>query len=529
MSPLHRLRLVPPFGPQDMEKSHSDIFFAAVTTTRLPMVVTDPNQADNPIIFVNDAFLQMTGYARQEVIGRNCRFLQGCDTKLETAVQIRESLHNRIETSIEILNYKKDGTPFWNALYISPIYDANGKLLYFFSSQLDVTHRRVSEQEILEKRRMDAIGQLTGGIAHDFNNLLTVIQGFAELIQSTIDRDSFDLARVKRSLSAILTATEKGSKLTSQLLAFSSKQKLDAQNVCPKELVDTSLMGISQLVGPNISLNVTHDDDSGVVHIDPEQAKSALTNVIANACDAMSGKGVVSITVRHYDIRDDNSIFGSIERGHYTAISVADTGSGMEGETLERVTEPFFTTKSEGKGTGLGMSMVYGFMKQSGGFLKIQSVWGKGTTVHMLFRRNPDGAENVPERSIASSGIPTSEGGVVLVVEDRSDVAQLAKEVLTQSGYSVLLAENADKALDTLRADTSIKLLFSDIVMPGSMNGVQLAQTVSKHNPNLKVLLATGYTDAAVDLVDTKGQPFPLIRKPYRSADLISKIQSMFS
>jgi PAS domain S-box-containing protein len=511
----------------DMEDTHNSIYYAAVSTTRMPMVLTDPNQPDNPIIFANPAFLNLSGYDADELLGRNCRMLQGPETDPEVVNRIRRAIDDRKEISVEILNYKKNQSSFWNALYICPILDPEGNLQYFFSSQLDVTRRHDVEAALYQSQKMEAVGQLTGGIAHDFNNLLTVIHGFAELIETHLQNANPNIARIQRSVGSILQAAERGSKLTSQLLAFSRKQKLEGRIVSMKDLTVQLTTLIEKSVGEGVVLKFEHEENACNVRLDPVQAELAIINIAVNARDAMGGVGEMMIKTCDLNITSDDTIFGNIEHGMYSCLSITDNGIGMDTSVLNRITEPFFTTKSEGKGTGLGMSMVYGFVKQSGGALAIESEIGKGTTVHMLFKCVEGDVDQVVAKAHRELEGRKGEKETVLLVEDRMDVAELATLILTDFGYTVFHAENATLALDILTKEPEIQVLFSDIIMPGNMNGVQLAREAVRRKPDLKILLTTGYTDSTIDVTDINGQPFHLINKPYDKSTLINGIRNI--
>lgn len=511
---------------KDMQDTHNSIFFAAVATTRMPMVVSDPNQPDNPIVFANPAFINMTGYDKEELIGRNCRLLQGPETDMDVVRQVGEAIKSRQEIAVEMLNYKKNGSAFWNALFVSPVFDPDENLIYFFASQLDVTRRREAEDRLRQSQKMEAVGQLTGGIAHDFNNLLTVTQGFAEMLMASLESGRFTPEKAKRQVDAILQATDKGAKLTAQLLAFSRKQKLEGRVVSLKDLSYQIVPLIERTIGAGIEIEVNHHGPICNARIDPVQAELAIINVALNSRDALNGQGKLSITTKSIDIESNDTIFGEIEHGKYVSLSIADNGCGMNAETLKHITEPFFTTKGEGKGTGLGMSMVYGFIKQSEGVLKIESEVGKGTTVHMLFKCEAGEADKPSAHAPKSL---TNKRGVhetILIVEDKIEVAEMAKEILLDFGYAVVLAENADAALTLLDTNKTIDLMFSDIIMPGSMNGVQLACKVAQLDHAPKILLTTGFTDTSIDISDGAGNPFDLIRKPYKRVDLINRIRN---
>ncbi len=511
----------------DMGDDSNSIFFAAVKTTRMPMIVTNPNLPDNPIVFANPAFMNMTGYSAEELVGVNCRILQGAETDPDTVSEVRRAIEQRRETSVEILNYKKNGAAFWNALFISPVFDADDKLIYFFASQLDVTRRRDAEEGLRQAQKMEAVGQLTGGVAHDFNNLLTVIQGFGDILRSQIEGDGdFDRKRAARSINAVLQAAERGATLTQQLLAFSRRQKLQGRVVNLVDLIDELEPLIRRTAGGLVDIRIVHEKKTCNARIDPTQAELAIINILLNARDAMPDGGTINIDVRNLPVMAGDKGFGELAAGDYVAVTISDEGVGMSPEVLQRVTEPFFTTKDQGKGTGLGLSMVYGFMKQSGGSLSITSEEGRGTVVRMLFpcenaKVDPVGAQ--PSRSLADKrGNET-----ILVVEDQVDVGDYAETVLSEFGYRVLRADNASEALAVLDGEDHVDLLFSDLIMPGGMNGVVLAREVKRRRPRIRVLLTTGYAESSIERVDARGAEFDLIQKPYKRSDLAIRVRQI--
>ncbi|QNE32937.1 PAS domain-containing protein [Sphingomonas sp. NBWT7] len=526
----------PPGGPpphlpghanHDMTDDSNSIFFAAVKTTRMPMIVTDPNQPDNPIVFANPAFVNMTGYDWDELVGRNCRLLQGPDTDRETVAEVRRAVQRRQETSVEILNYKKNGAAFWNALFISPVFDSDNRLIYFFASQLDVTRRRDAEEGLRQAQKMEAVGQLTGGVAHDFNNLLTVIQGFGDVLKHQIESDGdFDRRRAARSINAVLQAAERGATLTQQLLAFSRRQKLQGRVINIVDLIDELQPLIERTAGGLVKVEITHQETTCNARIDPTQAELAIINILLNARDAMPNGGRILIDVRNRSIDVADKGFGEIEAGNYVSVTITDEGVGMSPDVLKRVTEPFFTTKDQGKGTGLGLSMVYGFVKQSGGSLELQSEEGNGTTVRMLFPCETAQVDPVHER-VQRSLADKRGSETVLIVEDQIDVGDYAETVLAEFGYTVLRAENANEALALLDGAGQIDLLFSDLIMPGGMNGVMLAREVKRRRPKMRVLLTTGYAESSIERVDARGAEFELIQKPYKRSELATKVRQV--
>ena len=511
---------------REMHDPGNGIFFAAVKTTRMPMIVTDPNLPDDPIIFANPAFLSMTGYGADEVLGRNCRFLQGADTDPDTVAEIARAIREQRETSVELINYKKNGSAFWNALFISPVFDGDGRLRYHFASQLDVTRRRDAEEALRQAQKMEAVGQLTGGIAHDFNNLLTVIQGFTDVLLNQLDRNS-ELApdRARRSLKAVMDAADRGAELTQQLLAFSRRQKLSGRVTNIDNLVATLLPMLQRTVGDGaIAIKVEPCGDHCNARIDPVQAEAAIIGIVMNARDAMPDGGTITLSAEHLTLDGSDPRYGAKLRGNFIALSIADTGTGMAEEVRARVTEPFFTTKDQGKGTGLGLSMVYGFMKQSDGALHIESQEGSGTIVQLLFPAAGAAAEPIRQRRPRSdSDLRGTE--TVLVVEDQRDVGDLAEAILKDFGYGVLRAGNGAEAIGMLESDASIDLLFTDLIMPGGMNGVMVAREGRRLRPRMKVLLTTGYAEASIERVDARGTEFDLIGKPYKRADLATRVR----
>ena len=510
----------------DLSEAQHDIFFAAVETTRMPMTVTDPRQPDCPIIFANHAFLEMTGYTSEEIIGRNCRFLQGPDTDPETVDSVREAIRQRTELATEILNYRKDGSSFWNALFISPVYGKSGELVYFFGSQLDVSRRRDAEDALRQAQKMEALGQLTGGIAHDFNNLLQVMSGYLELIELTAESDStpIDPERLKRHVGRAREAASQAGTLTQQLLAFSRKQKLEGRVLNLNGLVNGMSDIAERTLGEDITFRRELAPDLWNCRIDPTQAEMALLNVLINARDAVAGSDTREVTVRTLNVvigPEASYAYDNLPPGHYASVAVTDTGHGMSPAVLARVMDPFFTTKEEGKGTGLGLSMVYGFAKQSGGAVRLYSEEGRGTTVRLYFPADAGIAYSAPRDAGRASQRRGSES--ILLVEDRPDVADLARMILEEHGYTTHVVHDAQSALELIESDTRIDLLFSDMIMPGRMNGVLLAREARRRRPKIKVMLTTGYSDTSIERTDVGGSEFDVLAKPYSRRELLRR------
>ena len=499
-------------------ESGSGIFFAAVEMTRMPMTVVDPNRPDQPIVFVNQAFLTMTGYDKSEVVGRNCRFLQGPDTDPEAKARLRAAIERKEDISLELINHRKDGSAFWNALFVSPVYNAAGDLVYFFGSQLDISRRKQAEESLSHAQKMEALGQLTGGIAHDFNNLLQVILGYADSLATNLERPDADRARMGRAVGNIREAAERASTLTQQLLAFARKQRLEGRTISLNTLVEEMRQLAGRTLGETIAIAIDLAPDLWSCRLDPTQAEVALLNLLINARDAMPEGGRVTIATRN---REPAAPGGA----GCVAVEVTDTGSGIPSDVLARVMDPFFTTKEEGKGTGLGLSMVYGFAKQSGGTVQIESVVGEGTTVRLLFPASDEAGIEAKSGS-AVSAEPQRGSETVLVVDDRADVAELARAILRDYGYGTLLARHGREALEILDDHPEIDILFSDLIMPG-MDGLSLAREARRRRPSLKVLLTTGYAEASLERTGLPRPEFEILNKPYRRADLIRRLRAV--
>lgn len=488
------------------------------------MIVTDPNQPDNPIIFANNAFIEMTGYQPEDILGTNCRFLQGPETDRTVVATVRQAIEAREEISVEILNYRKDGSTFWNALFVSPVYNDAGELIYFFASQLDVSRRRDAEDALRQSQKMEALGQLTGGIAHDFNNLLQVMLGYIDIIQRSVAKPDYDQDRLARSAGHAKAAAERASTLTQQLLAFSRKQKLEGRVLNVNALIRAA-DEMAERTLPGVEIRTALAPELWNSRIDPTQAEVALLNILLNCRDALVGRRnpTVSIETANITVTDLASMsYDGLLPGRYVSVAITDNGIGMPSSIRDRVMDPFFTTKEEGKGTGLGLSMVYGFLKQSGGTARIYSEEDVGTTVRLYFPADdssvsPKAAEARPEDRNGQESI--------LIVEDRPDVAELARMVLEDYGYRSQIALNAREALAVLDEGKHFDLLFTDLIMPGGMNGVMLAREVKRRQPRIKVLLTTGYAENSIERTDLGGSEFDVISKPYMPGDLARKVR----
>jgi PAS domain S-box-containing protein len=403
---------------------------------------------------------------------------------------------------------RKDGTRFYANVVIDAIRNDDDKLVGFAKTTRDITAQREaqmaldqSREQLAQAQKMDALGQLTGGIAHDFNNLLMIMGGHAQLLQRRLSE-----AKDLQAIDAIRTAANRGEKLTRQLLAFSRRQTLTPVVVdlrtridAVREMLGTSLRG-------NIELVCDVEDSIWPVEVDLGELELALVNVAVNARDAMPEGGKITVSARNV-VLQAGSAAGTLE-GDFVALAVIDTGTGIPPEVMKRVFEPFFTTKPVGKGTGLGLSQVHGFAQQSGGAVTIDSKPGEGTAVTIYLPRSSAALPDTVTEAAQPNGKPL---GTILMVEDSREVAEITGTLLEQLGYRVVKAENAAEALRHLSQGIDFDLLFSDIVMPGTLNGFALAKECAERYPGIPILLTSGYNDAA----QAAESDFTILRKPY--------------
>ncbi|HVJ40421.1 MAG TPA: PAS domain S-box protein [Dongiaceae bacterium] len=389
---------------------------------------------------------------------------------------------------------------------------------------LDVTQRNAAEEQLRQSQKMDAIGQLTGGVAHDFNNLLAIMQGNLELLASDPALES-DMAEL---VGDALKAAERGAKLTQQLLAYSRQQPLEPRVIDLDEVLEDIRALLSRTLGEAFEVKSVVAPDLWKVRIDRSQLENALINLAVNARDAMPGGGRLTIEAERAELDEHYaSQNANIRAGSYVMLTVTDTGSGMSAETVSKAFEPFFTTKPLGRGTGLGLSMVYGFIKQSGGHVKIYSELGHGTSIKLYLPR-AETPEGTWQEVQAEPTMPYSvKGEVVLVVEDDGAVRKLAVHLLKKLGYETIEASDGPAALEALDRAVRVDMLFTDVVMPKGLNGPALARAARARHPGLKVLYMSGYTRNAILHNGELDEGVHLLTKPFRMADLAIKIRQV--
>jgi PAS domain S-box-containing protein len=468
---------------------------------------------DGVVTSWNSGGQRIKGYPADEIIGQHfSRFYTEVDRANGKPLRALRIAREQGRYEEEGWRVRKDGTFFWASVIIDPIHE-DGHFVGFAKITRDITERRETQlkleqmhQQLAESQKLDALGQLTGGVAHDFNNLLMVISGSLHTLRKAVGDDP----KYQRAISAIEGATKRGASLTSQLLTFARRQSVNPQAVDVAERIDAVREVLDAAIGSSVALQFDIDRDVWPVMVDVAEFETALINLVVNARDAMAG-GVITISAHNV------TPGGEAGTGGQVAISVEDTGAGIAPDILGKIFDPFFTTKPIGKGTGLGLSQVHGFAHQAGGTVKVASELGKGTRITILVPRK----ETEPEAEDVNAA-EIGDSGTVLLVEDNPEVASVSAGLLEQLGYTVRRVANAEAALRELELD-GIDLVFSDIVMPGKMDGLGLARHLKAVRPRLPILLASGYSDAALSV---RGD-FPILRKPYEIHELSQAIAKL--
>ncbi|MDO8397943.1 MAG: response regulator [Bradyrhizobium sp.] len=469
-------------------------------------------------ILANGEMARIFGYASKDEIQNmpDCKVLVADGEWERIEACYRERLDGRdAPVFYDLKGKKKDGTfiDLENRAFAIQWDDQ----LAVCSMLTDVTQQRKVEAQLRQSLRLEAVGQMTGGIAHDFNNLLTIIIGNAELIEESSDPALRALAEVARK------AAERGAELTGRLLAFSRQQPLDPKAIDINLLISKMDGLIRRAIGGQLEIKTVLPANLWHVFVDPAQLENALLNLAINARDAMPDGG--RLTIETSNIRMDEAAVADrgLAPGDYLLVTVSDTGTGMDRDTLARAFEPFFTTKEVGKGSGLGLSMVYGFVAQSRGHVRIHSAPGQGTSVRIYLPRAADEIA-LARPEIRDGSLPRG-SEKILLVDDDAMVREMVVMQLQNLGYRVVSAVNGSQALDLLKREGGFDLLFTDVVMPGGLNGRQLAGEARKLSPGLRVILSSGYADTAVPHQGGLDQGVHLLNKPYRRSDLAKKVR----
>jgi len=530
-------------------RGHEEIRQAFFESAPDAIVVVDPHGL---ILQANAQVPVLFGYPREELIGKPVEILMPERFRIQHANKhqdfVAEQRTRAMGVGLELYGQRRDGSEFAVDIMLSPVRSSGEnyviaairdvseqkraeRALREMHKQLEsrveqrtrelsevnralrdeIAGRTRAEEALLQTQKLEAIGQLTGGVAHDFNNLLTVISGNLQMLRERVAH-----APVLSELAdAAMKAGERGADLTRKLLAFSRRQPLRPREIDVSELVQSMTDMLQRTLGEMIRIETALQPGLAKIVADPGELENALLNLALNARDAMPQGGQLTIETTS-SVPESANVIGETDMasGEYVMLAVSDTGSGMSQEVMKRAFEPFFTTKGAGKGSGLGLASVYGFVKQSGGHIKIDSELLRGTTVK-LFLPQAKGYDEATAQDYAAGDIPRADGETVLLVEDDESVRKLASTFLHDLGYAVLEAADAEQALAALESGRTIDLLFTDLVMPGGMNGLELGGEVLRRRPAMKVLYTSGYSENAVAQDGRFDGRAQLVSKPY--------------
>ena len=482
------------------------------------IIITDTN---GTIEYVNPAFTAVTGYSRDEAIGRNPSILKSGKQDNAVYSDLWKSITQGKTWEGRLVNKKKNGSFFTGEATISPIFDSSGTIINFVAASRDITEQLSTEEQYRHSQKLEAIGQLAGGVAHDFNNMLAIILGQVEIALLKISAGD----PLEKRLQEIKIAATRSSNLTQQLLGFARKQSRQPQILNLSDTVANMLTMLRRLIGENLELRWTAEAEFPLVDIDPGHFDQILTNLIINARDAIEGTGVISVKTKQVFL---DEIFcqkhpGS-HTGKYILLEINDTGCGMGQETRDKIFNPFFTTKGMGRGTGLGLSMVFGLVKQNNGYIEVNSTPGEGSTFSLYFPQ-VQVAEELPTQS--DKEIPVTGTETILVVEDEASLLDITKAMLTEAGYKVLSAQGPFAAIQLAEKNKSpIHLLLTDIVMP-KMNGVELSEYLLDIKPSIKVLYMSGYPKEHFRQLKQQDTIARLLKKPFSTYQLTKMVREV--
>jgi PAS domain S-box-containing protein len=477
---------------------------------------------------------RIKGYAASEILGQHfSRFYTPEDFDAGVPSRALETARREGRYEAEGWRLRKDGSRFWASVVIDAIYD-KGQLVGFAKITRDLTERREaqlqlerSREQLFQSQKMEAIGQLTGGLAHDFNNLLTGITGSLELMKTRLAQGR--IGDLDRYISAAQGAAHRAAALTHRLLAFARRQPLDPKPTSPNRLIADMEELVRRTVGPEITVETVLAIGLWPTLCDPNQLENAILNLCINARDAMPNGGRLTIETANTWLDDRGARERDMRPGQYVALCVTDTGTGMPPEVVARAFDPFFTTKPLGQGTGLGLSMIYGFAKQSGGEVRIYSEEGAGTTMRIYLPRHRGEVDEEAVPPKLSEAPRAQAGETVLIVDDEPTMRMLVTEVLDELGYAAIEAADGTSGLKVLQSDVRIDLLITDVGLPKGMNGRQMADAAREARPTLKVLFITGYAENAA-VGDGHLEPgMHLLTKPFAIETLASRIKAIIA
>lgn len=496
------------------ERRHQILFNAIVDA--IFFLRKDPADGRYKCIDVNERAVAIFGFAKEELLDRQLCELCEADKREMTGDAIRDlKPGERVVKETQFVC--KSGTAIPVEVTLQRYHHADQDLI--ISTVKDLTAQKRLENEIRHSQRMESVGRLAGGVAHDFNNILTVITGYSDLVLSSMTEDN----ELRTDVSEIRRAADRAVALTRQLLAFSRKQLMQPKSIAAREVLEQARMLLTRLIGENVELAVRTQDKNERFLADPAQIEQVVVNLAVNARDAMpnGGKLILESSVVEFKI-DDQTLPMGMDPGRYIRIVCIDSGTGIDEETLHHIFEPFYTTKQRGKGTGLGLSTAYGIVRQSGGFIYVDSEPGIGTTVEMFFPIVDESGD--VEEADEEVTAPAAAAGTILLVEDENAVRNYTANILDRIGYTVIEARDGEEALEIVHErGNDLDLVISDIVMP-KMGGPELLDAIAESHPEVKVIFMTGYAGDYFVQSELPADYELMISKPFSSHELLSLI-----
>ncbi len=493
----------------------------AIEALDVGVSITDATSPNFPIVHVNRALCYMTGYSSEELLGQGVVMLQMDDQHQPELKKVHEAQAKGEPVHVILKSTRKDGSHYMDDLSLSPVHNEAGELTHYIGINRDVTEKLETETRLRQAQKIDAIGQLSGGIAHDFNNLLSVITGNLEFLTMTITDET-----QRNCIDEADKAAQMGARLTRRLLTFAKQGQLDPVVLNANEHVLNALELLNSTIGETIDLRSYLSPDLWRIHADPSEIENTVVNLVLNARDAMPDGGHIKVETKNVSFTNDH-IYDDLEvsPGDYIRLSVTDNGSGMTDEVIERIFEPFFTTKGHGKGTGLGLASIHGFINQSGGYVRVFSELGNGTTIVLYL---PKFSEVSADQKIVNSKKlePTNTDARILVVEDNEMVRNMTVNRLRVLGFIADQVCNGPEAVKFLQRDAQVDLVLSDVVMGGGMSGFDVAKWVKSNLPHCRILLASGYNEPTQES-DDPSKGLMILQKPYSIVELQNAIDAV--
>jgi PAS domain S-box-containing protein len=477
-------------------------------------------------VSINPAWTKVLGWLPDEIRGKTSEWLEHPDDQRKMQDAVASLALSEQSAEFESSFRTRHGEYrilTWTAVNVDGLLYCVGRDVTEQRRQQDALDK--AEDALRQAQKMEAVGQLTGGLAHDFNNLLTGISGALELLQIRISRGRYN--DVERYISMAQGAANRAAALTHRLLAFARRQTLDPKATDVNRLIGSMTDLINNTLGPEIAMTMTTSSDLWTTLVDPNQLENALLNLCINARDAMPDGGKLKIETENRTLDSTEAFSFEMRSGDYVALSVTDTGTGMSDEVLQRAFDPFYTTKPLGQGTGLGLSMIYGFAKQSGGQVRISSSLGHGTTISLFLPRHFEPEQTTSDSTDFSLAPRAGAGETVLIVDDEPSLRMLVAEVLGELGYTAIESADGAGALQVLRSDRRIDLLVTDVGLPGGMNGRQLADFGRIARPALKILFITGYAEKAAIGAGGLDKGMAIVTKPFAMEGLAAHVKEL--